>query len=315
MLDRTMALRGAALLRTPMNFVREIVLISKVGQRFVISQRSFSDDRHSNYIDDWHAATMKPMQFYESQSAPGRKQKNYFYSIDLQGRVFLEDVLPKNIATSLKNEKFLDFFFRRMKRAGMKERAILEDIGHEWGFSSLADDYPFVSPCGAELNFVRPADTAIVFHSMNDKPYGGWDLIFGSTLSQPFSPKSLFISKHTGRIYHEISAEIDEGREGSTLNNGVSGVLNVKPKLIPLHTISRREFGLIKSSLAVSLSEDIIDGNEEQPASLLTEKQHSGMDFACPETGNRYAIFWLPEEAEAGSWALPHDEVQDVSFE
>ncbi len=33
-----------------------------------------------------------------------------------QGRLYLEDTQPKSIATSLKSGKFLDFFFRQVKR-------------------------------------------------------------------------------------------------------------------------------------------------------------------------------------------------------
>lgn len=242
-----------------------------------------------SYIDEWQATTVRPALFYDSQAAPGLKQKNYFYAVDLQGRLFLEEVLPKNIATSLKSEKFLDFFFRRIKRTGKRERSILQKIGSEWNFNTLADDYPFVSPCGVELNFIRPADTVIVFHSIREAPSGGRELVFGATLTHPFSPGRLFISKRTGRIYHEMTVDLDE------------------EKIV-------RDFGLIKSSLAVSLSDGIVDGGEttsgEKVASSL--QQHSGMDFVCPDTGNTYPIAWLPDEAEPGSWALPHDESEDI---
>jgi hypothetical protein len=40
-------------------------------------------------IDEWFASVVKPKSFYETYAAPTRKQKCYFYNIDLQGRVFL----------------------------------------------------------------------------------------------------------------------------------------------------------------------------------------------------------------------------------
>merc|ERR1719199_2311292 len=63
------------------------------------------------YIERWHASTVKPQSFYDDFAAR-EKQKCYFYSVDLRGRLFLEDVLPKNIATSIKDENLLNFIFR-----------------------------------------------------------------------------------------------------------------------------------------------------------------------------------------------------------
>ncbi len=60
-----------------------------------------------------------------------------------QGRLFLEDMMPKNVATSLKSPKFLRFFFRQLR---------INDTG-------VHVDYGYVSPCGSEMNFVKPADT------------------------------------------------------------------------------------------------------------------------------------------------------------
>ena len=63
--------------------------------------------------------------------------------VGVQGRLFLEDMVPKNIATCLKAPKFLRFFFSHVKP---------NDTGKH-------EEYPFVSPCGPEMNFIKPADT------------------------------------------------------------------------------------------------------------------------------------------------------------
>jgi hypothetical protein len=42
-----------------------------------------------NYIDEWQRSILKSPEFYEENAAPGLKRKNYFYNIDLQGRIFL----------------------------------------------------------------------------------------------------------------------------------------------------------------------------------------------------------------------------------
>ena len=56
---------------------------------------SRTDSRRYSYIEEWQAATVKSSRFYEEQSAPDKKRKCYFYSIDLQGRLFLEVTSPK----------------------------------------------------------------------------------------------------------------------------------------------------------------------------------------------------------------------------
>ena len=235
--------------------------------------------KSNRYIDNWHAQTIKPESFYEA-FASREKCKCYFYSVDLQGRLFLEEVVPKNIATSLKDTKFLDYFFSRMKRVGEKEKSILEDVGAE-------EDYPFVSPCGIELNFVRPADSAIVFHDLRE---GGGDadkgkhLVFGGTLTQPYRPEKLAMSPRTGRLYHKLVADVKDGE---------------KP-LTPLHSSgtsaadsSKLEYGLIKSSVAVTIADDIVEGDG------------FGNDVICYDTGKKFPIEWLPAHAEAGAWGLP----------
>ena len=59
------------------------------GRVFSRAFASTSQKRVTNYIDDWQASIVRPAEFYEANSAPGLKRKNYFYNIDLQGRVFL----------------------------------------------------------------------------------------------------------------------------------------------------------------------------------------------------------------------------------
>ena len=50
-----------------------------------------------------------------------------------------------------KERAFLDFFFRRLR---------LNDTRR------FVDAYPFVSPCGREMNYVAAEDTPVVFHSL-----------------------------------------------------------------------------------------------------------------------------------------------------
>ena len=102
----------------------------------------------------------------------------------LPGRVLVlpQDVNPKNIATSLKSPKFLDFFWRRLRPAPVPPPSL--DVG----------DYPYLSPCQGERNFVRAADKPVVFHAVE-----GGELIWGGELRQGFDPEMLAVSGRTGR--------------------------------------------------------------------------------------------------------------------
>lgn len=66
--------------------------------------------------------------------------REYFYRIDSRGRVIHD-------GTEISDEGFLNFFFERLRE---------NDTGLHSGFS-------FVSPCGNEMNFVRPDLYPIVF--------------------------------------------------------------------------------------------------------------------------------------------------------
>ena len=76
-----------------------------------------------------------------SQAPP----RQYYYFVDTHGRLYLHDSKPRNIATCLKDNKFLDFFWKRLQPNS--------------GQLVPTSSFPYVSPCGIELNFVQCADT------------------------------------------------------------------------------------------------------------------------------------------------------------
>lgn len=262
-------------------FSSRCALRCRAKARYAVQACTTAAPTPAKYIDQWFADTVKSQSFYNCFAERERK-KCYFYSVDLQGRLFLEESLPKNIATSLKDEKFLDFFFSKLRRVRDKEKAILEEVG-------AAGDYPFVSPCGIELNFVRPADAPIVFHELREDPdSNGKQLVFGGNLSQPYLPEKIAMSPRTGRLYHELTSDNRGAKEN-------------KP-LTPLHTsesAEKPEYGLIKSSVAVSIADAIVEGDG------------FGHDIICFVTGKKYPIEWLPAHAEAGEWGLPFSEECD----
>lgn len=183
-----------------------------------------------------------------------------------------EETLPKNIATSIKDIKFLDFFFRRIRRVRANETEILSEMG-------VTKDYPFVSPCGKELNFIRPAAAPIVFHSLIDN---GTALVYAGTMVQPFDSSYLAVSEKSGKLYHKLVAAHPNALEKTNRKTA-------------MHDNDIAEYGLIRSSVAVSLSEKIVASSDTD-----------GLAFNTP-SGER-PISSLPENAEPGVWSLPYSE-------
>eukprot|EP00542_Grammatophora_oceanica_P021189 CAMPEP_0194035890 /NCGR_PEP_ID=MMETSP0009_2-20130614/8306_1 /TAXON_ID=210454 /ORGANISM="Grammatophora oceanica, Strain CCMP 410" /LENGTH=185 /DNA_ID=CAMNT_0038677445 /DNA_START=131 /DNA_END=688 /DNA_ORIENTATION=- len=184
--------------------------------------------------------------------------------------------MPKNIATSIKTEAFLDQLLRQMRRAEPKHYGSLEDNG-----DVLGEDYPFVSPCGLELNFVRPCDaTPVVFHTLAKDPSGGRYLVFGGTLLQPFEPTHLAVSPTTGRLYHRL-----------VVSNGGSSAR------VALHKSGHEEYGLIRSAVAVSLSDHIHVADDAT--------------WLYTEDGRDHQITPLPLSADLGPWSMPFEEGLD----
>jgi hypothetical protein len=180
----------------------------------------------------------------------------------------IEETFPKNIATSIKDERFLNFFFTRIRWARPKDIKFLDDIG-------VAADYPFVSPCGKEINHIRPAATPIVFHSLINQ-----DLIYAGNLTLPFEHSQLALSEKTGRLYHQLY----DPKE----------VINTKQSSSGLTTLG---YGLVRSTVAVALSERILPGPGEM--------EEENMLFLTPE--GPVPIQCLPHYAEPGAWVLPGD--------
>lgn len=217
----------------------------------------------SSFHSSRFASIVKPQSFYDSHA--NSDTRCYFYNVDLQGRLFLEETLPKNIATSIKNAKFLDFFFRRLQRARPQDEQLMVDR------DIPVIDYPFVSPCGKELNFIRPAVTPVVFHALSRvETTRTEELVYAGTKSQPFDEQHLAISQETGRLYHRLLSK-------GTLYG---------------------DYGLIRSSVAVELSERIEACDEEDIGSV------SGFGILTESSGV-LAIPWLPQDAEPGLWSMP----------
>lgn len=53
---------------------------------------------------------------YVQGQSPSPKVREYFYYIDHQGQLFLDDTKVKNFITCFKDKQFLKFFFKRLKQ-------------------------------------------------------------------------------------------------------------------------------------------------------------------------------------------------------
>ncbi|XP_046736037.1 UPF0598 protein CG30010 [Diprion similis] len=132
---------------------------------------------------------------YTQGQSPEPRIREYFYYIDHQGMLFLDDSRMKNFTSCFKEKKFLAFFFKRLRK-------------NETG--RYMNDFPYLSLCGRERNFVRCDDLPIVFTHVIRKE----DLDTGVVKNQfsyahadelltvPFEPAKIFMSMETGRVYH-----------------------------------------------------------------------------------------------------------------
>eukprot|EP00397_Hematodinium_sp_SG-2012_P048470 GEMP01055556.1.p1 GENE.GEMP01055556.1~~GEMP01055556.1.p1 ORF type:complete len:163 (+),score=27.50 GEMP01055556.1:328-816(+) len=114
-------------------------------------------------------------------------RREYFYFIAETGRLFLEDVRIKNVHSGLKDVKFLDFFWRRLKPNPEENKT----------------RYPFLSTCVGEYNFVAVANRPVVFHTL-ETTENRHALIYAGSLQVPLQPELLRVHPETGYFYHQI---------------------------------------------------------------------------------------------------------------
>ncbi|TMW56010.1 hypothetical protein Poli38472_008658 [Pythium oligandrum] len=155
------------------------------------------------YLELKQLKDIKSEEFYDEQGV----HRRYFYYIDLQGRLFLENTRPKNIATSLKSAKFLRFFYSQLRPNRLKQ----PDAPRDEEINEIVPflEYPYRSPCGKEMNFIKCADRPLVFEDLRrSDATDKWEFVFGGgELTMPFDPAALKISLTTGRLYHDVETK------------------------------------------------------------------------------------------------------------
>lgn len=127
----------------------------------------------------------------------------------------------KNFTSCFKEKKFLRFFFTRLQLNNTNR---------------YQEDFPYLSICGRERNYIRCDDLPIVYTHINDEQLF---YAYAAELSVPFEPNKIHMSK-TGRIYHPAPDKF-----GS--------------------------IGLMRSQLAIDLSKNFIfdNGEDESPTQII----------------------------------------------
>ena len=114
-------------------------------------------------------------------------QRQYFYYVDHQGMLFLDDARIKNFTSCFKEERFLKFFLSRIRLNRYENKEF----------------WPYVSRCGDEMNFIRCDDLPVVYQTLFYEK--SWKLGWGNEkglLSVPFKPNDVAMCPQTGRVYH-----------------------------------------------------------------------------------------------------------------
>ncbi|XP_055620351.1 UPF0598 protein CG30010 isoform X2 [Toxorhynchites rutilus septentrionalis] len=176
------------------------------------------------------------VQYVQGQS-PAPKLREYFYYIDHEGMLFLDDARIKNFTSCFKEKKFLEFFFKRIRlNNGDRYR----------------EDFPFVSLCGRERNYIRCDDVPIVFTDIYKDSEGIERLAYahaGDLLSVPWEPNRICMFPTSGRVYHPAPEQY-----GS--------------------------IGLIRSRLAIELSKNFtfLNGEERPPTHFTWNSIENELD-------------------------------------
>lgn len=113
--------------------------------------------------------------------------REYFYYIDEKGKLYHD-------RTELTDVKFLNFFFRQLRPNPGRFR----------------DKFPYISPCGPEMNYIRSESQPVIFHSFEE----GF-LTYQGGLREEL--KTDDVQLLNGQLLHPAGKHRIPGRAGSDL--------------------------------------------------------------------------------------------------
>lgn len=166
----------------------DLILFNQQGS---VQMSALQSKRLLNIIN-WHSkwTSLRNVSLYTQGQSPEPKIREYFYYIDHEGMLFMDDAKMKNFTSCFKEKKFLKFFFSRLRQNETQRYQM----------------FPFLSPCGRERNYVRCDDTPIVFtEHLKDYTKDEDTLSYahgGPDLSAVFQPQKLYMHPASGRVYH-----------------------------------------------------------------------------------------------------------------
>uniref|UniRef100_A0A914YDN1 Uncharacterized protein n=1 Tax=Panagrolaimus superbus TaxID=310955 RepID=A0A914YDN1_9BILA len=128
------------------------------------------------------AWTKVPLEYQQGRWIDGVRE--YFYYIDHNGQLFMDDQRMMNFTSCFKDKQFLAFFFRRLQHTSVDK---------------YKEYFPYTSKCGKEQNYIRCDDRPVVFTSI-DRESGEFEYN-KSTRSIQFEPSKLCMFPN-GRLYH-----------------------------------------------------------------------------------------------------------------
>uniref|UniRef100_A0A336M9L3 CSON012386 protein n=1 Tax=Culicoides sonorensis TaxID=179676 RepID=A0A336M9L3_CULSO len=127
---------------------------------------------------------------YVQGQSPEPKIREYFYFINHEGMLFLDDARMKNFTSCFKDKKFLEFFFKRLK---------INDTNR------YQTEFQYLSLCGRERNFIRCDDLPIVFTHIIPSTDPSKEFITyayaGDSLKVDFEPDKIYMAP-SGKVYH-----------------------------------------------------------------------------------------------------------------
>ena len=137
----------------------------------------------------------RKISYYVQGQSPEPSIREYFYYIDHQGMLYLDDARMKNFTSCFKEKQFLKFFFSRLR---------LNDTTRYY------PDFPYLSPCGRERNFVRCDDLPFVYTNVLDSEGSCPKLAYNHAdrlLTVPFQPAKICMTA-SGRVYHPAPEKV-----------------------------------------------------------------------------------------------------------
>ncbi|XP_026468529.1 UPF0598 protein CG30010-like, partial [Ctenocephalides felis] len=134
---------------------------------------------------------------YVQGQQPAPNLREYFYYIDHQGMLFLDDSKMKNFTSCFKDKDFLVFFFKRLRK----------------NTTDRYKEFPYLSLCGREKNYVRCDDLPIVYTHVlpienQEKQYLLSYAHAGPLLTEKFEPNKIYMCPKSGRVYHPAHEKV-----------------------------------------------------------------------------------------------------------